>query len=50
MTKEELVNIKGGASLSASIINAVIRVVSITLELGRAVGSAIKMKKSGKTC
>lgn len=46
MQNSELYEIKGG--ISATTINAIIRVVNLSLELGRIVGSAIKRKISGK--
>lgn len=46
MSDSELVKIKGG--ISASILNAIIRGINISIELGRMVGSAIKRKLGGK--
>ncbi|MDD6272278.1 MAG: hypothetical protein PUA90_02015 [bacterium] len=49
MQKSELIEIKGGAgSISATALNAVIRAISLSLELGRIVGSAIRRKFGGK--
>ena len=46
MSNEELSNIKGG--INASILNAIIRGINLSLELGRIVGSAIKRKIRGE--
>lgn len=52
MNKEELMTVYGGASsiASGSFWNSLVRVVTIFLELGRSIGSAISYKKNGKTC
>ena len=43
MSKEELLNIKGG--ISATILNAIARVMNTILELGRTLGSVMRGKK-----
>ncbi len=51
LTKEELSNIYGGgASLSGTFINSVIKAFSMIIDFGRTVGSAIRYKKSNLTC
>lgn len=52
MNKEELITIYGGASSlsSGSFWNSLVRVLTIFLELGRNIGSAISYKKNNKTC
>lgn len=52
MEKHELLNIYGGASSlgSGSFWNSLVRVLTIFLELGRNIGSAISYKKNNKTC
>ena len=51
MNNNELINIYGGASISSgSFWNSVVRVITIFLELGRNIGSAISYKKNNKTC
>lgn len=52
MKNSELMNIYGGASSisSGSFWNSVVRVITIFLELGRNIGSAISYKKQNKTC
>ena len=51
LTKEELSYIYGGgASLSGTFINSVIKAFSMIIDFGRTVGSAIRYKKSNLTC
>lgn len=52
MSKDELLNVYGGASSlsSGSFWNSIVRVLTIFLELGRNIGSAISYKKNNKTC
>ena len=48
--KEELLLIKGGASISGTLINAIVRAVNAALEFGRTLGSSIRRGIAGKTC
>lgn len=48
MQNSELIKIQGGASISSTALNAIIRAINLSLELGRVVGSAIKRAISGK--
>lgn len=50
LKKEELLNISGGASLSASWLNAVSRAVTTLMDLGRSLGTSIRRSISGKIC
>lgn len=50
MSKKELMMIKGGSSFSASFLNAISRAVETFYNLGRSLGSSIKMLVSGKRC
>lgn len=51
MTDEELIIVTGGASrLSGTFINAITKAVGLVLDIGRAVGSAIRSLTSGKKC
>lgn len=49
LSKEELLKISGG-EVSASLINAIARGISVFLDLGRTIGAAIRRATSGKTC
>ena len=51
MNNTVMLNIKGGASsISGTLINAISRVLSTVLEIGRAIGSSISRYKSGSKC
>ena len=50
LKKEELLNISGGAGISASWLNAVSRAVTTLLDLGRSLGTSIRRSVSGKIC
>lgn len=49
MTKEELLNVHGGA-FSASLINAVVRGFSLVVLLGQYAGSAVKRMTKKNYC
>lgn len=52
MTDNELISIIGGGSSlsSGSFWNSLVRVLTIFLELGRNVGSALNYKKNKRVC
>lgn len=53
MSDLELISIKGGASkssISATMLNSIIRGVSLIFELGRSFGSSIRRTRSGTYC
>ena len=50
MTDKELNDIIGGASISASMLNAISRGIESLYNLGRAFGTAINMLIKGKRC
>lgn len=51
LTKEELVNITGGANLlTASFLNSVARCIDALLEIGRSIGSSIRRISSNNIC
>ena len=50
MSSKELIMIQGGGWLSASFMNACARVVNSALELGRTLGTSIRMAISGRHC
>lgn len=50
MKTEELVNVKGGASINTSVVNSVVKAISTAMEFGRTVGSAIRRAISGTRC
>lgn len=50
ITEEELKNIHGGAAINGTLINALVRGINSFLDLGRSLGSAIRMVTAGKYC
>ena len=50
MTDNELKEIKGGVGFSATVVNAMIRGVTFTLELGRTLGTIIRRKMTNNYC
>lgn len=50
LNKNELLEIKGGISINGTIINSFVRGVNVFLELGRSLGTAIRMLTENKTC
>ena len=51
LTRQELLDVKGGAvTVSATLINALARGISVLFELGKAVGSSIRRAITKTTC
>ena len=50
LNNEELMNIEGGAWLTASFLNAASRAISTLVDLGRNLGSAIRRIYDGSSC
>ena len=50
LNKDELLKISGGATISASWLNAISRTVSTLMDLGRSLGTSIRRSISGKIC
>ena len=50
LQKDELLNISGGASISASWLNAMSRAVTTLMDLGKSLGTSIRRSISGKIC
>lgn len=53
MTNKELINVRGGATstyTSAAFINAIARGIGVLYDLGKSVGSTLKIIISGKKC
>lgn len=50
LTKEQLLSIQGGISISGTLINSFVRGVNVILELGRSVGTAIRRIGSNNVC
>lgn len=50
LTNEELMNVEGGAGLTATLLNSISRTISTLVEVGRNLGSAIRRAVSGNVC
>ncbi len=50
MTKEELLNIKGGSGISGTVLSGVIKAFTLALELGRSLGTALRRVKDKNVC
>lgn len=50
LKKEEMFKIRGGASLSSAMLNALMRTVSVMFSVGQAVGSAIRRATQKNYC
>lgn len=48
--KKEMLNIKGGASLSSTIINSINKAVNTVYMIGQSIGSSIRRIISGNLC
>ncbi|MBR3229548.1 MAG: hypothetical protein IKF91_01825 [Bacilli bacterium] len=49
LTKKEELNIYGG-SVSSTMVNAIVKGISLLIELGRSLGSTIRRVSENKTC
>ena len=49
LNRNELLNVYGG-TISATLINAIVKGFSVIVDLGKALCSAIRRAVSGKTC
>lgn len=49
LNRNELLNVYGG-TISATLINAIVKGFSVIVDLGKALGSSIRRAVSGKTC
>lgn len=50
MSKEELFEVKGGAGVNATMLNALARCIEAVYNLGRAAGTGVKMFFSKSRC
>ena len=50
INNEEMMKINGGAGVTASMLNAVIRTVSTMFTVGQAIGSAVRRAVTGNYC
>ena len=50
LNNKELMNIDGGAAITASLLNAASRALSTIMGIGRSLGSAIRRSINGSVC
>jgi len=50
MTDYELINIIGGTNISGTLINALAKILTIFLDMGRSIGSAINYAINKRYC
>lgn len=50
LTKEELIEIRGGANFSGSLIAAIVKGINVILSLGRSLGSSVRRICSNNIC
>lgn len=50
LENRELLNINGGWTLNASLLNAASRALTLIVNMGRSLGSAIRRTMSGSLC
>lgn len=50
MNNIELLNIKGGTNINGNLLSAISKILSLVLDIGRAIGSSISRYKSGNKC
>lgn len=50
INKDEMLSVKGGAGVSSTMLNALMRTVAVMFSVGQAVGSAIRRAINGSYC
>lgn len=50
LSKKELLEIEGGVTLTAALLSALVRGASVSLEVGRSLGSSIRRLLFSCTC
>ncbi|MBQ3856506.1 MAG: hypothetical protein II762_07445 [Ruminococcus sp.] len=50
MSEVELINVRGGEAINTAILNTLVRLVTASFELGRALGSSIRRMISDNKC
>lgn len=46
----EMLKIEGGLNISGTLLNSIAKLITTIFDIGKAIGSAISMTKSGKKC
>lgn len=50
LENKELLNVNGGWSINASFLNAMSRAITLVINMGRSLGSAIRRTMNGSLC
>jgi len=50
VTNKELINVIGGTSISGTLINSIAKILTIFLDIGRSIGSAINYAINKRQC
>ncbi len=50
LSKQEMLQIEGGISISGTLINSLVRGINALLDLGRSLGSAIRRAQGNHIC
>lgn len=50
LKEEEMFKIIGGINISGTLLNAIAKLINTIFDVGRAIGSALSMARSGKKC
>jgi hypothetical protein len=50
LENNELINIYGGSTISGTLLNSVSRILETIMDVGRSLGTSIRMIYSGKRC
>lgn len=45
-----MLTIYGGATISGTLLNAIAKLITTIFDVGRAIGSAINMSRTGRKC
>lgn len=50
LENNDLINIYGGSTISGTLLNSVSRILETIMDVGRSLGTSIRMIYSGKRC
>jgi len=50
MTSKELINVVGGTNISGTLLNSLAKILTIFLDIGRSIGSALNYAINNKHC
>lgn len=50
LNNDQMLIVDGGVNISGTLLNAIAKLISTVFDVGRAIGSAINMAKTGRKC